>query len=154
MRSRAEDSRLQRQASTRSQALPCHQEPCSASCLTSSPDPDSLGSGVVDLTLWLPGECSLGLGYNLGFIRQEALSQAALCLIIPGSSLFTGHHPEQTHQRSILLTPSQSHNQYRQLTTLFIQTHLNCPEQIMIRSQNFPLIFRIFSPYADIFSFF
>lgn len=95
----------------------------------SPPDPDSLGSGVVDLTLWPPGECSLGLGYNLGFIRQEALSQAALCLIILGSSLFTGHSPEQTHQHSILLTPSQAYDQYLQLTTLFIQIHLNCPDR-------------------------
>lgn len=86
------------------------QQPCSVSCLTSSPDPDSLGSGVVDLTLWPPGECSLGLGYNLGFIRQEALSQAALSLIILGSSLFTGHSTEQTHRHSILLTLSQTIN--------------------------------------------
>ncbi len=101
---------------------------CSVSCLTSSPDPDSLGSGVVDLTLWPPGECSLGLGYNLGFIRQEARSQAALCLIIPGSSLFTGHSPEQMHQHSILLTPSQSNNQYLQLTHKR-ETHVMFPHQ-------------------------
>lgn len=110
------------------------QRPCSVSRLTSSPDPDSLGSGVVDLTLWPPGECSLGPGYNLGFIRQEALSQAALCLIILGSSLFAGHSPEQTHQHSILVIPPQSHNQYLQLTTLFIQIHLNYPERKMMKS--------------------
>lgn len=111
----------------------CHQQqqqqPCSVSCLTSSPDPDTLGSGVVDLTLWPPGECSLGLGYNLGFIRQEALSQAALCLIIFWFSMFTGHSPEQTSQHSILLTPSLSSNQYLQLTTLFSKYILTAPSR-------------------------
>lgn len=89
-----------------------------ASRLASSPDPDSLGSKVVDLTLPprsqppsflpsspLPGGCSLGLGCNLGFIRQKAAAQAALCFIIPQSSVLTAQCPDETHQHSILLTP-------------------------------------------------
>lgn len=68
------------------------------------------GQGAVDLTLWPPGECSLGLGNNLGFIQQEAQSQAALSLIMVRSSLF---YPER--EALTELTPSQSHNLYLQL---------------------------------------
>lgn len=52
-----------------------------------------------------PGGCSLGLGCNLGFIRQKAPARPALCFIIPESSVSTAQCPDQTHQHSILLTP-------------------------------------------------
>lgn len=52
-----------------------------------------------------PGGCSLGLGYNLGFMQQEAPSQAALCLI---SCLCERGTAQRQHQHSILLTPPVS----------------------------------------------
>lgn len=65
--------------------------------------PDELGSGAVDLTLWPSGERSLGLGNNLGFIQQEAVSPPALCLIIiVWPSVFRPQHKELS-----LLTPSK-----------------------------------------------
>lgn len=51
----------------------------------------------------LPGGCSLGLGYNLGFIWQKAPAQAALCFIMPEPSVFTAQCPDASALH--LLTP-------------------------------------------------
>lgn len=119
----AEDSGLQgrtaRQVPGISSASIITAATCALLASRSSAEPDSLGSGAVDLTLWPSGERSLGLGDNLGFIQLEAVSPVALCLIIMvWSALFRPLHEELSlltpYTNSIIITcsrsPSSSHS--------------------------------------------